>query len=212
MTYRFNWFVHLILWQVSFGKYVSCGNISQSFSLPVVVSDHCMIWAVPVLVPHVCPFWRVVHLRLFCQSLDYQKSKWDLVSLDVELAGQGIHKLRLCPGKEGQPVLIPHCSMQHELFRERDLGLGTGLLMLSEDLSNQILHSPVSDILHWHASQPNCTGPPQCSLPGECFWRCEADLSQVRLMCRSWPTWLRSPGFPMLVSGLALRYFLDIEK
>ena len=29
---------------------------TEFFSLPVVVSDHCMIGAVPVLVPHVCPF------------------------------------------------------------------------------------------------------------------------------------------------------------
>ena len=98
-------------------------------SLSIVMSDHCLIGAVPVLVPYLCPFCRVVHLRLFCYTLDCQKRKPDLVSLNVKLAWQTIHKLRLGPGKESQPVLIPHCSFQHELFCKRDLGLSAGLFM-----------------------------------------------------------------------------------
>ena len=59
-----------------------------------------------------------------------KRAKPDLVSLNVKLAGEAVDQLRLSPGKQGQPVLIPYCSFQHELLCQRHLGLSAGLLML----------------------------------------------------------------------------------
>ena len=122
-----NLYLHFILRQVNFGKNVSSGNISQRF-FHSPLSCLIIVWLGQFLyLSHTSAHLAVLYTWDYSVRSLTLKEKWDLVSLYIKLTGQGIHKLRLRPGKEGQPVLIPHSSIQHKLFCERGLGLGAGL-------------------------------------------------------------------------------------